>query len=1068
MPKREDIEKVMIIGSGPIVIGQACEFDYSGTQACKALRKLGYRIVLVNSNPATIMTDPGMADVTYIEPLNVPTMTEILEEEKPDAILPNLGGQSGLNLTSELARSGVLERFGVRVIGVDVSAIERGEDRIAFKETMKRLGIEMPRSAPAFTVEEAEKIAAELGYPVVIRPAYTLGGWGGGLVYNMEELRVVASRGIAASLVGQILVEESVLGWEELELEVVRDAKNQMITVCFIENVDAMGVHTGDSFCTAPMLTIDPKLQQVLQKFSYDIVEAIQVIGGTNIQFAHDPKTGRVVVIEINPRTSRSSALASKATGFPIALVSSLLAGGLTLDEIPYWRAGTLEKYTPSGDYVVVKFARWAFEKFRDAVDRLGTQMRAVGEVMSIGKNYKEALQKSIRSLEIGRYGFGFAKDFNRKSLDELMEMLREPTSERQFILYEALRKGAGIRELYERTYLKPWFLEQMKEIVELEEEILKYKERGRELPDELLVRAKKDGFADRYLSKLLGVSEAEIRERRTALGVVQGWEPVPVSGVENAAYYFSTYNAPDQVPTSQRPKVMVLGGGPNRIGQGIEFDYCCVHAAFALRDLGYESIMVNCNPETVSTDYDTSDKLYFEPITVEDVLSIYNKEKPVGVIVQFGGQTPLNIAAELARAGVSILGTTPETIDLAEDRDRFRQMMRKLGIPMPEAGMASTLEQALEVAGRIGYPLMLRPSYVLGGRGMEVVHDEEMLRRYVADAVDVTPERPILIDKFLEDAIEAEADAVADGASAFVPAVMEHIELAGIHSGDSACVIPPISIPARHLETIYDYTRRIAVELDVVGLMNIQYAIAKDTVYVLEANPRASRTVPLVSKVCNIAMARLATQIMLGKKLAELDVRPKTIPHFGVKESVFPFNMFPEVDPRLGPEMRSTGEVLGMADSFGLAFFKSQEGAQQRLPTEGTVLLTVAERDRPAVLEVAQLFQKLGFKIKATEGTQLFLDRHGVPSERILKLHEGRPNIVDGITNKEIQLVINTPSGRRGQYDDSYIRKTAIKHKVPYITTLAAAVAAAKGIAAFQKGRGKVKSLQRYHGDIR
>ena len=1066
MPRREDIHKVMIIGSGPIVIGQGCEFDYSGTQACKALRKLGYEIVLANSNPATIMTDPGMADVTYIEPLNARTMAEIIEVERPDAILPNLGGQSGLNLTSELARSGVLDRYGVKVIGVEVSAIERGEDRIAFKETMKRLGIDMPRSNPAFCVEEAEKIAAELGYPVVIRPAYTLGGWGGGLVYNVEELRVIASRGIAASLVGQILVEESVLGWEELELEVVRDAKNQMITVCFIENVDAMGVHTGDSFCTAPMLTIDSKLQKVLQKYSYDIVEAIQVIGGTNIQFAHDPKTGRVVVIEINPRTSRSSALASKATGFPIAFVSSLLAGGLTLDEIPYWREGTLEKYTPSGEYVVVKFARWAFEKFRDAVDKLGTQMRAVGEVMSIGKNYKEALQKSIRSLESGRYGLGFARDFHTKSLEQLMEMLREPTSERQFILYEALRKGAGVQELYEKTYLKPWFLEQMKELVELEQEILKYK--GKRLPDELLILAKKDGFADRYLSKLLGIPEPEIRDRRIALGMVQAWEPVPVSGVENAAYYFSTYNAPDQVSTSQRTKVMVLGGGPNRIGQGIEFDYCCVHAAFALRDMGYESIMVNCNPETVSTDYDTSDKLYFEPITVEDVLSIYNKEKPIGVIVQFGGQTPLNIANELAQAGVKILGTTPETIDLAEDRDRFRKMMGRLGIPMPEAGMASTMEEALEVADRIGYPLMLRPSYVLGGRGMEVVYDEEMLQRYVAAAVDVTPDRPILIDKFLENAIEAEADAVADGTNAFVPAVMEHIELAGIHSGDSACVIPPISIPARHLETIYDYTRKIAVELHVVGLMNIQYAIARDTVYVLEANPRASRTVPLVSKVCNIAMARLATQIMLGKKLSDLDIRPRTIPHFGVKESVFPFNMLPEVDPRLGPEMRSTGEVLGMADSFGLAFFKSQEAAQQQLPVEGTVLITVSEMDRPAVLEVASQFQKLGFRIKATEGTHLFLAQHGIQSERILKLKEGRPNIVDGIMNREIQLVINTPSGKRGQSDDSYIRKTAIKHKVPYITTLAAAIAAAKGIAAFQKGQGRVKSLQRYHADIR
>ncbi|MFC2035047.1 carbamoyl-phosphate synthase large subunit [Chloroflexota bacterium] len=1066
MPRRNDIRKIMIIGSGPIVIGQACEFDYSGTQACKALQGLGYEVVLVNSNPATIMTDPEMADVTYIEPLNVETMVTIIEKERPDALLPNLGGQTGLNLSAELARTGVLDKFGVKIIGVEIDAIVRGEDRTEFKKTMSRLGIETPESESVYSVEDAERVANRLGYPVVVRPAYCMGGTGGGLVYNVEELRIVASRGIAASLISQVLIEESVLGWEELELEVVRDTNNQMITVCFIENVDAMGVHTGDSYCTAPMLTINEKLQKRLQDYSYRIVEAIRVIGGTNVQFAHDPETDRVVVIEINPRTSRSSALASKATGFPIALVSSKLAAGLTLDEIPYWREGTLEKYTPSGDYVVVKFPRWAFEKFRDAEDKLGTQMRAVGEVMSIGKNYKEAFQKSIRSLENGRYGLGFVNDFHNKSLDELMGLLSEPTSERQFIMYEALRKGASVQELYKKTYIKPWFIEQMNELVKLEGRILECQ--GGVLPDDLLVQAKKDGFADRYLSQLLGMPEREIRQKRISLGVVESWEPVPVSGVENAAYYFSTYNAPDKTESSTRRKVMVLGGGPNRIGQGIEFDYCCVHAAFALRDEGYETIMVNCNPETVSTDYDTSDKLYFEPLTVEDVLSIYDKEKPEGVIVQFGGQTPLNIANQLAEEGVKILGTSPEAIDLAEDRDRFRQQMERLSIPMPESGMASNLAEALIIAGRIGYPLMVRPSYVLGGRGMEVVYDEEMLRHYIAAAVGVTPDRPILIDKFLENAIEVEADAVCDGTEAFVPAVMEHIELAGIHSGDSACVIPPVSLTQEQVDIINEYTTKVARELNVVGLMNVQYAIANNIVYVLEANPRASRTVPLVSKVCNISMAKIATKLMLGKKVNELGLKHRDVSYFGVKEAVFPFNMFPEVDPILGPEMRSTGEVLGIADSYGSAFFKAEEAAQQLLPENGTVLITVWEKDQPDVYKVARQFMELGFTVKATQGTYEFMIDKGIKAEPILKVYEGRPNIVDAIVNGEIQLVINTPIGKMSQYDDSYIRKTAIKYKVPYITTLAAAAAAATGIAVSRKGKKTVRSLQSYHSGIR
>jgi carbamoyl-phosphate synthase large subunit len=1067
MPKLKDIDKVLIIGSGPIVIGQACEFDYSGTQACKALRALGYTIILVNSNPATIMTDPGMADMTYIEPLNAETLEKIIAKERPDALLPNLGGQSGLNLSSELNKLGVLDKYNVKVIGVKLDAIERGEDRTAFKHTMNRLGIDMPRSEAVYSVEEAERVAGELGYPVVIRPAYTMGGTGGGLVYNVDELRAVAARGIAASLVGQILVEESVLGWEELELEVVRDADNRMITVCFIENIDAMGVHTGDSFCSAPMLTIDDALQKRLQKHSYAIVEAIQVIGGTNVQFAHDPVTGRVVVIEINPRTSRSSALASKATGFPIALVSSKLAGGMTLNEIPYWRDGTLDRYTPSGDYVVIKFARWAFEKFKGVEDKLGTQMRAVGEVMSIGKTYKEAYQKAIRSLENGRYGLGFAKDFNTLPLDALMQRLNEPSSERQFLMYEALRKGATVEALAEKTYIKPWFIAQMKELVALEEEILKHK--GGLPPDALLTAAKQDGFADRYLAQILGVSETAVRERRTALGVVEGWCPVPVSGVENAAYYYSTYRAADETTATDNPKkVLILGGGPNRIGQGIEFDYCCVHAAFALRDMGYESVMVNCNPETVSTDYDTSDKLYFEPLTVEDVLQIYRKEKPMGVVCQFGGQTPLNIARELEEAGVKVLGTTPETIDLAEDRDRFRGMMETLGIPMAESGMASTLDDALAIAGRIRYPLMVRPSYVLGGRGMEIVYDEAMLRSYLAAAVGVTPDRPILIDKYLENAVEAEADAIADGTDAYVPAVMEHIEQAGVHSGDSACVIPPVTIAPKHVETICAYTRKIAKAMRVVGLMNMQYAIYQDAVYVLEANPRASRTVPLVSKVCGLSMARMATEIMLGKTLKDFDLRDRTIRHFGVKESVFPFPMFPEVDPVLGPEMRSTGEVLGMAHSNGMAFFKAQDAAKARLPIAGGVLLTVCARDRSERLaHAAARFRDMGFRLFATGGTAAFLAEHGVTTEPALKMYEGRPNIVDRIKNGEIQLVVNTPAGKLSQHDDSYIRKTAIRQRIPYITTVAAAAAAADGIAARREGDFAVRSLQEYHAAI-
>ena len=1081
--KREDIKKVMIIGSGPIVIGQACEFDYSGTQACKALREQGYKIVLVNSNPATIMTDPVMADATYIEPLNVERLTQIIEKERPDALLPNLGGQTGLNMAMELNKAGVLEKYGVKVIGVNLDAIERGEDREIFKETMQKLGIDTPQSDICHTVEEAEKIAERIGFPLVVRPAYTMGGQGGGFCYNNEELRTIVTNGLDLSMTHQCLIEESILGWEELEVEVVRDAKNQMVAICFIENIDAVGVHTGDSFCSAPFMTIDKALEEKLKTMAFKIVESIGVIGGTNVQFAHNPKTGRVVIIEINPRTSRSSALASKATGFPIALISAKLASGLTLDEIPYWRDGTLDKYTPGGapdgDYVVLKFARWAFEKFRGAEDSLGTSMKAVGEVMSIGKTFKETFQKAIRGLENGRPGLGFAKDFNKKSADELCEMLKTASSERYFQLYEAIRKGVSIEKLHEITYVKEYFLQQMKELVDLEEKMLETK--GKLPSDDLLIQAKKDGFSDKYLSKILGVPEKEIRAKRNQLGIKEAWLAVPVSGVENASYYYSTYNAPDTSVASTNPKkIMILGGGPNRIGQGIEFDYCCCHAAMQLKEMGYETIIVNCNPETVSTDYDTSDKLYFEPVTTEDVLQIYEKEKPYGVIVQFGGQTPLNIARELQENGVNILGTSIDSIDIAEDRDLFRNMMDKLGIPMPESAMAINFEEAKAAADKIGYPIMIRPSFVLGGRGMEVIYDEPTLKEYVEKAVGVTPDRPLLIDRFLKRALECEADALADSNHVYIPAVMEHVELAGIHSGDSACVIPPVSIPAENLATIKEYTKKIAESLHVCGLMNMQYAIENGKVYVIEANPRASRTVPLVSKVANTQMARLATRMMLGESLESLGLKDKVIPYYGAKEAVLPWSRFPGVDPILGPEMRSTGEVLGLAESFPIAFYKAQEAAGDRLPTAPEtgetkkILISLIEKktQKDQVLYIGKTLSDLGFTLVATEGTAEFFAGEGIKCEVVNKIGGGRPDIIDSIMNKEVCLVINTPKAKRSHTEDRItIRKACLKYKVPYITTLAGAYAAVQGIAAVKNGNGgtgEVKSLQEYHAMVK
>jgi carbamoyl-phosphate synthase large subunit len=992
MAKREDIRKILIIGSGPIIIGQACEFDYSGTQACKALRAEGYDVVLVNSNPATIMTDPGMADHTYIEPLTVDRITAVIEKERPDALLPNLGGQTALNLASKLHEEGILKQYGVEVIGVDLEAIARGEDRIIFKETMDRIGVPVAKSEPVYSVEEAEKVAAELGYPVVLRPAYTMGGTGGGIVYNVEELRQVVPRGLAASLINQVLVEECVLGWEELELEVVRDAKGQKITVCFIENVDPMGVHTGDSFCVAPMLTVPQEVQDKLQDYSYRILDAIGVTGGTN-----------------------------------------------------------------------VKFARWAFEKFPKAADKLGTQMKAVGEVMSIGQNFKEAFQKAVRSLEIGRAGLGRVKKLEALSTPELREKITYGNSERFFQIYELLRRGVAVEEIVKLTRITPYFIEQMKELADFD-----FSLDGQDwdsLSAETLRQAKEMGFSDKYLAQIFGVPEKAVRARRQKDGITATFRIVPVSGVEHAEYYYSTYSgAADEVPVNDKKKIMILGGGPNRIGQGIEFDYTCVHAAFTLRDHGYESIMVNCNPETVSTDFDTANKLYFEPVTVEDVLAIYEKEKPEGVIVQFGGQTPLNIAQALKDAGVKIMGTQPEGIRLAEDREYFRERMIALNIRQPESGTARSLEEAVELGRRIGYPVMVRPSFVLGGRGMEVIYDEENLKRYGVEAIQVSPEYPMLIDRFLDNAIEAEVDALADGTDTFVATVMEHIELAGIHSGDSACAIPPVTIAPKHIRTIEEHAAKIAQDFQVKGILNVQFAICNDEVYIIEANPRASRTVPIVSKVTGISLARYATEIMLGKKLKELGLKSRACRFIGVKEAVFPFNMFPEVDPVLGPEMRATGEVMGIADNFGMAYYKAQEAAGCILPTSGKVLVTVSDRDKKFIEPIARDLISLGFTIISTGGTAEYLRGQGVETEVVNKLHEGRPNLGDMITNKQIDLIINTPVDRTSMIDDSFIRMQSIQKKIPYMTTIAAARATVEGIRSAQHVKVSPRSLQEYH----
>jgi carbamoyl-phosphate synthase large subunit len=1058
------LSKVLIIGSGPIIIGQAAEFDYAGTQACKAISEEGIISVLVNSNPATIMTDPDIADIVYIEPLTVEVLTRIIERERPEGLLPTLGGQTGLNLAVELADAGVLDKYNVRSLGTPIQTIRQAEDRELFKQLLIKIGEPVPASVSVNTLQQAQEVAQEIGLPLIVRPAFTLGGTGSGMTHNLEELEMVVSNGLAISPIHQVLIEKSVAGWKEIEYEVMRDGADNCITVCNMENLDPMGVHTGDSIVIAPSQTLTNKEYQMLRTASIKIIRALGIEGGCNVQFALDPRSSRYYVIEVNPRVSRSSALASKATGYPIARVASKIAVGKRLDEIPNQVTGkTMASFEPALDYVVVKIPRWPFDKFASTNRTLGTQMKATGEVMAIDRCFESAIQKAVRSLEFNRRSLLW-EDPAWKSFTDIKQYPLSANELRLWAIMAALRKGIAAKAIAEHTKIDIWFIAKLQNIVNIEHTL-----KSQALTRELMLQAKQLGFIDEQIATISGNSSLEIRRRRRNWKIQPVYKIVDTCAAEfdaSTPYYYSTYEQENESKRTRKKKAIVVGSGPIRIGQGIEFDYCCVHAAFALRDEGYETIMINCNPETVSTDFDTSDKLYFEPLTVEDVLNIYEKEKPLGIIIQFGGQTPLNIAAELENAGVKILGTSVNSIDIASDRGRFRKMMKKLGIPMPESSTAFSLDEALVIAKHIGYPLIIRPSYVLGGRGMEITHDEEELIQYVNAAVTITPDHPILIERYLENAIETEADALSDGKEVFIPTIMEHIEYAGVHSGDAACVLPPVSLPQKHIRTIEEYTRKIALELQVIGLMNVQYAICQDTVYVIEANPRASRTVPLVSKVCGIQMARLATQLILGKKVSELGLKKLSFPHFGVKESVFPFNMFPEVDPVLRPEMKSTGEVLGIADSFGMAYWKAQE-AINRLPTKGTVLITVAEADREAVVDVADQFAKLGFRIRATTGTHAFLASRGIYTDAILKEHEGRPNITDAIKNGEIQLVINTPAGKLSKYDDSYIRKAAIKYRVPYITTLAAAKAAAKGIAAYLKGKSDVKSLQSYHAEI-
>ncbi len=1077
MPKRTDIKKILLIGSGPIIISQACEFDYSGTQACKALREDGYEIVLLNSNPATIMTDPETADRTYIEPITPEVVAKIIERERPDALLPTLGGQTALNVAVKVAESGILEKYGVEMIGASTSVIKKAEDRRLFRDAMANINLRVPESIIVDNLDEAEEFARKIGYPVIVRPSFTLGGTGGGVAYNREELLDQTQKGLDASMIHSVMLEESALGWKEYELEVMRDYMDNVVIICSIENLDPMGVHTGDSITVAPAQTLTDREYQKMRDASIAILREIGVeTGGSNVQFAINPKDGEMIVIEMNPRVSRSSALASKATGFPIAKIAAKLAVGYSLDEIANdITRETRASFEPTIDYCVVKVPRFTFEKFPRADDILSTAMKSVGETMAIGRTFKEALQKAIRSLEIGRYGFSDPPaPLDAEQIDQLKLSLSKPNSQRLFQIGEAMKAGISVDEIYRLTCIDPWFLHHIREIIEVEQAIASSAGSGSAFLDnsEQLLAAKAWGFSDHRIGQLTGTDEEAVRQKRLGHGIKPVYKLVDTCAAEFEAYtpyYYSTYETEDEARPSERPKVVILGGGPNRIGQGIEFDYCCVHASFALREEDHESIMVNSNPETVSTDYDTSDKLYFEPLTREDVLHILESEKPKGIIVQFGGQTPLNLAVPLEKAGATILGTSPDAIDRAEDRKRFQQLLHKLGLKQPENATAFNLEEASEAADKIGYPVVVRPSYVLGGRAMEIVYDKSRLAKFMKTAVNVSPGHPILIDKFLEDAIELDVDAISDGKVTIVAGIMEHIEQAGIHSGDSACVLPPYSVSKEVQEEIKRQTRLLAEEIGVLGLMNIQFAIQNGQVFILEVNPRASRTVPFVSKAIGVPLAKLATKVMLGKSLKELGLEAEIEPeHISVKEAVFPFSRFPKVDTLLSPEMKSTGEVMGIGESFGIAFAKAQSATGYELPKGGTVFISVHDGDKAKALPAARKFTELGFKLVATEGTAAFLESNGIAADRVYKLKEGRPNIVDKIKDGQIQLVVNTSLGKKTTSDSYVIRRATVTYNIAYATTIAGAQAIAEAVSALQQDEWNVKTLQEYHSTIK